>query len=131
LTEEEFEVIQKHATLGGKVLESANEVFKKKFQKDSFLKIAADIATYHHERWDGKGYPEGKKEAQIPLSARIVAIADVYDAIRSKRVYKDEMSHKKAYEIIKNESGKAFDPAVVELFLQNHEKFDTIFNELQ
>jgi len=131
LTEEEFEVIKQHASLGGKVLASANELFRAKFEKDSFLKIAADIAMYHHEKWDGTGYPEGKKESQIPLSARIVAIADVYDAIRSKRVYKDEMSHQQAYEIIKEESGKAFDPQIVELFLKNHTTFDKIFNELQ
>jgi response regulator RpfG family c-di-GMP phosphodiesterase len=131
LNDEEFEIIKQHARLGGEVLISANAVFKEKFHKDSFLKTAGDIAMYHHERWDGKGYPSGLKETEIPLSARIVAVADVYDAIRSKRVYKDGMSHDKACQIIKEERAKAFDPYMVDVFLQTNEKFAEIFDALQ
>ena len=130
LSEDEFEIIKKHAALGGEVLYSANELFKKQFHKDSFLKIAAEIAVGHHEKWDGSGYPYGKKEHEIPFCARLTALCDVYDALRSKRVYKPSMSHQKALQIIQSESGKAFDPEVVELFLQNHEAFDKIFEEL-
>ena len=131
LTDEEFSIIKEHAKLGGEVLASANGVFKEKFHKDSFLKTAADIAMYHHERWDGKGYPCSLRETDIPLSARIVAVADVYDAIRSKRVYKDGMSHQKACQIIKEERAKAFDPHIVDIFLQANEKFAEIFDALK
>jgi putative two-component system response regulator len=127
LTDEEFEIIKTHAKLGGKVLEKANNEFKEKFQKDSYLQIAADIAMYHHEKYNGKGYPDGLKGEEIPLCARIVSIADVYDALRSKRVYKEGFSHEKSVAIIKEERGESFDPKLVDFFLNNHEKFDEIF----
>ncbi|MFV0349472.1 MAG: HD-GYP domain-containing protein, partial [Halodesulfovibrio sp.] len=79
--------------------------------------LAADIALYHHEKWDGTGYPHGKHGEEIPLSARIVALADVYDALRSNRPYKAPWTHEKATELIKAESGKHFDPVVVAAFL--------------
>lgn len=130
LTEEEFNIIKTHTSLGGKMLRDANESFKKKYKKDSFLKIASDIAMYHHEKFDGSGYPEGLKEDEIPMCARIVAIVDVYDALRSKRVYKDGFSHTKAIEIIKKESGKHFDPSLVDIVLKLENKFDDVFNML-
>jgi len=104
LTYEEFEVIKTHAKLGGDVLKRANNLFVKEFNKDSYLKLASDIAMYHHEKWDGTGYPEGLSREEIPKAARIVAIVDVYDALRSTRCYKDGFSHEKALDIIKERS---------------------------
>ena len=130
LNYEEFETIKTHAKLGGEVLQKANISFSKQFNKDSFLKVASDIAMYHHEKWDGSGYPEGLKGSKIPKCARIVSIADVYDALRSKRVYKEGFTHAKSIEIIKQESGKSFDPTLVEIFLELEDQFDEIFNRL-
>jgi putative two-component system response regulator len=87
------------------------------------------IAYSHHEKWNGTGYPEGLKGEEIPLSARIVALADVYDAIATKRVYKDAYSHEKTVDIIANEKGKHFDPDVVEAFLVLKDRFMTICRE--
>ena len=90
--------------------------------------MAENIARYHHEKWNGKGYPRGLKGLEIPLEARIVSIVDVYDALRQKRVYKDGFTHEKAIEIIRSESGKSFDPNVVKVFLENEFKFERLFN---
>jgi putative two-component system response regulator len=130
LNDEEFTIIKTHAKLGGEVLLKANQHFKDDFGKDSYFKIAADIAYYHHERWDGTGYPKGLKGVDIPKCARIVAIADVYDALRSKRVYKNNFSHQKAFDFIISEKGKAFDPELVELFDEYNEEFNNIFERL-
>jgi putative two-component system response regulator len=128
LDKDEFEIIKTHSKLGGEILQKANQRFYDKFGKDSYLKVAAYIAMYHHEKFDGKGYPEGLKGRDIPLCARVVSVTDVYDALRSKRVYKDGFSHEKSVAIIQSESGKAFDPEVVEVFMKNNHKFDEIFN---
>jgi putative two-component system response regulator len=85
--------------------------------------MAREIASFHHERWDGKGYPYGLRGEQIPLAARITAIADVYDALSSKRVYKDAYSHEKCVAIIRDDAGKHFDPVLVEVFLQIESTF--------
>ncbi|MGL5056297.1 MAG: HD-GYP domain-containing protein [Fusobacteriaceae bacterium] len=85
------------------------------------------MALYHHERWNGNGYCHGLKSTNIPLEARIVALADVYDALRQKRVYKEEFSHEKAVEIIRKESGEHFDPNIVNIFLEFNKEFDNIF----
>jgi putative two-component system response regulator len=130
LTDEEFNIIKTHAKLGGDILKSANNTFKAKFDKDSYLKVASDIAMYHHERYDGKGYPYGLEKDEIPLCARVVAVADVYDALRSKRCYKDGFSHEKSMDIIKSESGKAFDPVLVDIFMEYNEQFDEIFQTI-
>jgi len=130
LNRDEFEIIKTHAKLGGEVLKKANNTFRNSFNKDSYLKIASEIAMYHHEKWDGSGYPEGLKEKKIPKCARIVAIADVYDALRSKRVYKDAFSHEKAVEIIENEREKSFDPELVDIFLELNHEFDEVFTRL-
>src|SRR5262249_32184310 len=87
------------------------------------LKMACDIAATHHERWDGSGYPRGLAAEDIPLCGRIVAVADVYDALRSKRVYKEAYSHEVARSIIVEGSGKHFDPDVVAAFLQCEQQF--------
>src|SRR5208337_397673 len=84
---------------------------------DFFLNMAMDIILYHHERWDGEGYPSGLRGEDIPLSARVVAIADVYDALTSKRPYKEAFDHDKSVEIMKQDEGK-YDPVMLKLFLQ-------------
>lgn len=122
LNDEEFEIIKKHSLLGGQALSAIDRQFK----GQSFLTIAKEIAYYHHERWDGNGYPEGLVGNQIPLSARIVAIADVYDALTSKRSYKNSFSHEKAKEIIIEENGRLFDPDIVEAFLAHEKEFAVI-----
>jgi response regulator RpfG family c-di-GMP phosphodiesterase len=96
LTKDEFEVVKRHSALGGDALRAVET----KLEGQSFLSLGKEIAYYHHEKWDGTGYPRGLKGDEIPLSARIVALADVYDALTSKRVYKEAYSHQEAMEII-------------------------------
>lgn len=129
LTDEEFEVMKKHTSIAGEILEKSNDTFIDKFGKDSYLAIARDIALHHHEKWNGNGYPHGLKGTAIPLSARITAVVDVYDALRSKRPYKDEWTHEKASEVLIKDSGSHFDPEVVKIFLRLQDKFDSIYNE--
>ena len=112
LTEEEFEVMKTHTTAGEKLLIHAKE----ELGESGYLNIAVEMAAYHHEWWNGKGYPYGISGEEIPLCARIMAVADVFDALTSKRCYKDAMPLEKAYAIIREESGTHFDPAVVEAF---------------
>ncbi len=119
LTEEEFEQMKKHASCGGAVV---REVLNGVADED-YLSFASDVSTYHHERWDGKGYPSGLKEEEIPLSARIMAIADVFDALISERCYKKPVSLDVAFEIIGEESGAHFDPDLVDVFLRHREDF--------
>ncbi|MBP5686217.1 MAG: HD domain-containing protein, partial [Clostridia bacterium] len=109
LTEEEFEKMKIHTSAG-------EELIAKLFRNmndTEFLQTAKDIAVYHHERWDGKGYPKGLSQDAIPLCARIMAIADVYDALISVRVYKPAIDPEKALEIIMSESGTHFDPDII------------------
>ena len=122
LTAEEFEFIKKHCEYGANILLAA----EKKLDFRSFLTIAIKIIMAHHERWDGKGYPHGLKGEETPLSGRIMALADVYDALISKRCYKKAFSHKDACIIITNEKGKRFDPDVTEAFLRKEEEFEKI-----
>lgn len=117
LTEEEFKVIKEHPEIGYEII-----------KKSGVSIMAENIARYHHEKWDGSGYPYGLKGLEIPLEARIVSVVDVYDALRQKRVYKDGFTHEKAIEIIRSESGKSFDPNVVKIFLENEFKFERLFN---
>ncbi|MDM8536419.1 HD domain-containing phosphohydrolase [Desulfobacterales bacterium HSG17] len=132
LTDEEFEIVKSHTTIAGEALTTANNDFKKIFRSDSYLAMARDIALYHHEKWNGKGYPKGLSDESIPLSARIVAVADVYDALRSKRPYKEPWSHVDAVNEIIAEKGKHFDPEIIRGFISQSDKFHTIskkFNE--
>ncbi len=119
LTLEEFEIIKEHSRLGGDALSE----IEAKIDGESFLSLAKEIAYYHHERWNGKGYPRGLKGDAIPLSARIVALADVYDALTSKRVYKEAFSHDEAIKIIVSERGRQFDPDVVDAFMARNKDF--------
>ena len=118
LTEEEFEVMKTHTTAGEELLNHAKE----ELGESGYLNTAAEMAAYHHEWWNGKGYPYGISGEEIPLCARIMAVADVFDALTSKRCYKNAMPLEKAYAIIREESGTHFDPAVVEAFFAGVEE---------
>ncbi len=118
LTPEEFEIMKMHSTYGGEIIEQLIE----SLSEASYLEVARDIALYHHEKWDGSGYPKGLKEEEIPLSARIMAVADVFDALISDRVYKKAFSYEKAMSIIIEESGTHFDPDVVKAFISADDK---------
>jgi response regulator RpfG family c-di-GMP phosphodiesterase len=122
LTPAERTVMQKHPAIGGECLFA----IKKMMGDDEFLATACEVAFSHHERWDGAGYPFGLSGDNIPLSGRIVAVADVYDALTSKRVYKDAMSHETAVRIIGEGSGSQFDPTVVAAFLRSQQAFARI-----
>jgi putative two-component system response regulator len=126
LTSAEFEIMKEHTTIGFNTL---NEAAKRDIRAE-YLKMSAEIALSHHEKWDGTGYPRGLKETEIPLSARIVALADVYDAIVSKRVYKEASTHEIARDTIRNESGRHFDPMVVEAFKQTEDQFVEIYQQM-
>jgi len=122
-TPEEFEQTKMHTIVAGDVLGRGNRAIVTRFGKNSYLALARDIAFYHHERWDGSGYPLGLKGEEIPLSARIVALADMYDALRSERPYKEAWPHEKAVEAIVAENNAHFDPDVVNAFLAVQERF--------
>ena len=114
LTAEEFEIMKKHAVAGGKIIQNVfADVEDKRYQETAY-----DIATYHHEKWNGTGYPEGKKGDEIPLPARIVAVSDVYDALVSERVYKPAYSEEVALKIIEEDTGSHFDPDVANAFIR-------------
>ena len=120
LTPEEFEQMKKHASVGGTVVREVLDGIT----DDEYLPFAADIATYHHERWDGTGYPERLAGETIPLSARIMAIADVFDALVSERCYKSAMTADEAFRIIEEEAGSHFDPNLVAVFLRHRDKYE-------
>lgn len=122
LNEDEFNTMKNHPEIGMKIIKDAMN----SYDKNSFLQIAYNITFYHHEKWDGSGYPMGLKEEEIPLEARLMALVDVYDALISKRCYKDAYSYERAEEIIINESGKHFDPKIVVAF----EKLKDAFKEI-
>jgi putative two-component system response regulator len=110
LTDEEFEIIKTHSTIGAKILANS---------KAEILKVAEQIALSHHEKWNGNGYPQGLSGDNIPLAGRIVGLADAFDAITSKRPYKDPYPVEMACDIIKKERGEHFDPDLVDVFMEN------------
>ncbi len=116
LTDEEFALMQKHTVFGGSIL---LELYEKTL--DNYLLVAYQVAMYHHEKWDGSGYPHGLKGEDIPLAARIVALADVYDAVSSNRCYKKCMDHNLAKSILCDGRGTHFDPMVVDAFLRQED----------
>ena len=119
LTDEEFEIIKKHCAEGKRII----DIIINKTQDDGFLFHARQFAYTHHEKWDGTGYPEKLSGANIPLEGRIMAVADVYDALVSERPYKKAFTHEEAVEIIKKDSGSHFDPKIVEAFMNIAEDF--------
>ena len=125
LSSEEFEIIKRHTNLGG----DAIKAIESNIEGRSFLYLGKEIAYNHHEKWDGSGYPNGLAGSDIPLSARLVALADVYDALTTKRFYKEAFSHTKAREIIISLKGTHFDPEVVDVFLTLEDEFDRIRRE--
>lgn len=124
LSPEEFEEIKQHTLYGRDALTRAEQALGD--VRSSFLSIAKEIAYTHHERWDGTGYPQGLAGNEIPISGRLMALADVYDALISQRVYKEAYPHEKAVEIIESERGKHFDPDIVDAFLDMEEAFRNI-----
>ena len=123
LTDEEFEEMKKHTVYGYEAIIAAEDTIEGGGQ---FLHFAKEIALSHQEKWDGSGYPEALKGEDIPISARLMAIADVYDALISKRVYKPAFSHEKAVQIITEGSGKHFDPIMIESFTEIADEFKVI-----
>ncbi|MHC4948618.1 MAG: HD-GYP domain-containing protein [Planctomycetota bacterium] len=126
LTDEQREIIEKHPLIGGDTLLA----IKRQWEEDAFLVTACEICFAHHERWDGRGYPFGLSGELIPLAARIVALADVYDALTTQRVYKPAMSHDEARRIIEEGAGSHFDPQVVEAFVRREDEFARVAAEL-
>lgn len=122
LTKEEREVMELHTLIGGECLQA----IQSRLGRNVFMDTARQIAFHHHERWDGTGYPHGLSENEIPLVARIVAVADVYDALTSKRPYKQPMGHLESKSIILSGSGSQFDPEVVDAFVRHEESFKAI-----
>ena len=122
LTPEEFESMKQHTVIGAKTLKGALDLC----ENAVFLSMAYDIALTHHERFDGTGYPQGLRGHDIPLSGRIVALVDVYDALTTKRVYKPAFSHDEACRIIIEGSGNHFDPEIVRVFIDCKDEFDAI-----
>ena len=115
LSEKEFEIMKTHTTAGKKIIEDAISIV----EGENYLKEARNMAAYHHERWDGKGYPDGLHGEVIPLSARIMAVADVFDALSSARIYKPAFPFEKAVEIIEEGKGTQFDPKIIEVFMES------------
>ncbi|WP_394498428.1 HD-GYP domain-containing protein [Shewanella sp. ENK2] len=122
LTADEFEHIKAHPVIGAQVLESITQFAP----ECGYIKMGRDIAGGHHEKWDGSGYPKGLSGIEIPLSARIVALVDVYDALTSPRCYKKPFTHQQAVSLILEGKGKHFDPKLVESFMAIHTLFEKL-----
>ncbi|MGN0620362.1 MAG: HD domain-containing phosphohydrolase [Porcipelethomonas sp.] len=124
-TPEEFEIMKTHSEIGGSIVLRVlgNDAEPK------LIAIASDVAHYHHEKWNGQGYPEGLKGEEIPLSARIMAVADVFDALVSKRVYKDAIDVDIAFEILEKDSGSHFDPELVKIFISMQDQIKEYLNK--
>lgn len=123
LSAAEVAIMRTHTTLGHAAIVRAEKTLGK---STPLLDIAKELTLSHQEKWDGSGYPQGIFGDQIPLSARIVALADVYDALITSKVYKDGMSHDKAVEVIRGQRGAHFDPSIVDVFLEIHDEFAAI-----
>ena len=126
LTDEEFEIMKTHTTAGAAVIARAIDTVSE--EKSGYLKEAMNLAHYHHEKWNGKGYPCGLAGEDIPLSARVMAVADVFDALVSRRSYKEGFPFEKALDIIREGSGSHFDPKVVNAFLAAQDEVHRVMN---
>ena len=146
LTPIEWDIMRTHCVIGSSILSDEvtgveyylqmksvewPEIKQPVHRRNYLLEMASSIALSHHERWDGSGYPKGLAGEDIPIEARIVTIADVYDALKSERPYKPAFSDEKSYDIIKEEKGRQFDPDVVQVFIDNFEMFKAISSELR
>ncbi|WP_458576301.1 HD domain-containing phosphohydrolase [Aliamphritea spongicola] len=125
LTDEEFAIMKQHPQIGADAL----AVAENKLGTNCFLKYAREISLTHHEKWDGSGYPNGLRGTDIPVSGRLMALADVYDALISERVYKPAFSHEKAKQIILEGNGSHFDPDVIDAFLAAEQQFIEIADQ--
>lgn len=126
LDDDEYRKMKCHASEGGKLIrENMSRIVDKEF-----VDIAFDVATYHHEKWNGKGYPDGLKGLEIPLSARIVAVADIFDALVSKRQYKEGMTIEQAFEIMEKERGESFEPIILDTFMEAKEELCKLMQEI-
>ncbi len=122
----EFEVMKTHTVIGFELLQSVSE----RYTRNSFINTGIEISRSHHERWDGNGYPDGLAGNEIPLAARIVAVADVYDALRSKRPYKDGFDHETSVNMILEGKGTQFDPGIIDAFVELGPTFQQIYRDL-
>lgn len=122
LNDAEFAIMKTHANIGYEILKDA---------KSRYLKAGQEIAAYHHEKYDGSGYPRGLKADEIPILGRITALADVFDALTSKRPYKEAWSLEKAFDFVQEQKGKQFDPILTDMFFENKEKVIEIYNNFQ
>jgi len=125
-TPEEFEIMKTHSLVGAATMEAVNDIYR----NNAFINMGITIARSHHERWDGTGYPDGLKGEDIPIAARIMAIADVYDALRSTRCYKGALSRGRSREIIESGNGTQFDPLIGKTFLELEGEFDRFGREM-
>lgn len=124
LTPEEYDIMKQHPLIGGKII---RDTFGHLFDGE-YESMAFQVAMYHHEKWNGKGYPEGKSGTDIPLCARIMAVADVFDAVSAKRCYRDALPLEECYQIITNGRGTDFDPDIVDAFLYDKDEIEKIYN---
>jgi putative two-component system response regulator len=126
LTSDEFDVMKTHTTLGAQTLRAVQE----KFPDNELINMGIEAAQSHHERWDGTGYPDGLRKDEIPLSARIIAVADCYDALRSRRCYKPPFPHNETVAIILESADSHFDPSVITAFRELTETFRNVRDEM-
>jgi len=124
LTDDEWEIMKTHSEIGAETLREV----RRKYVSNAFVNMGIEIARFHHEKWDGSGYPEGRSGEAIPLSARIMAVADVYDALRTRRPYKEPFSHEESFAILQKDSGSHFDPLLVEVFAQLEDEIKDLYN---
>ena len=125
-TDEEYAEMKKHSAEGAKIVRDILDGV----EEEEFVKIAENVAHYHHEKWNGRGYPDGLSGEEIPIEARIMALADVFDALVSKRCYKEAFDYDRAFDIIKNDIGEHFDPTLAPLFLECRPELEALYNEL-
>ena len=123
-TEDEYNKMKRHAAEGAVIVEKVLH----EIEDEDFKRIAINVAHYHHEKWDGNGYPENLQGEQIPLEARIMALADVFDALVSKRCYKEAKSFDEAFEIIKNNLGHHFDPVIGQIFIDCRPQLEAYYS---
>ena len=126
LTDDEFNIIKKHTIAGCDIIEQC----LRGIESELYMEVAKEMAKCHHEKWNGTGYPLGLKERDIPLSARIMAVADVFDALISKRIYKEPMSYEEAFNIIEKSKGTHFDPYIADIFLGIKEKIIEVTDKM-